>query len=74
MDRKAQKELTLQALKDAGDAGLSANWFYSKNIMRGAARIHDLKKVGYLIEGKQVGRFYRYYLRPSEQMGLEGIE
>ena len=71
MDRLTQTKMTLRALVEAGDAGLPSSWFYEHGIMRGAARIHDLKvKSHYIIDSKREGTGCRYFLRNNEQMEL----
>lgn len=74
MDRTTQIKRTLEALEAHREAGLPADWFWENGIRRGAARIHDLKQVGYIIDGRQVGSQYRYFLCDNEQMPLGGPE
>lgn len=77
MDRTTQLKMTLAALKQAGDKGLPATWFYNNQIMRGAARINDLKNLNYIIDGRWLQqepgkpREYRYFLKPNEQLVME---
>lgn len=71
MDRVTQTKKTLEALQAAGDAGLPSTWFDDLKIKRGAARIYDLKQVGYIIDSKREGPGCRYFLRPNEQLALE---
>lgn len=70
MERTTQRTMTLKALQGVGERGLPSDWFYSKGIKRGAARIHDLKKVGYIIDSERQGSGCRYFLRPNEQLSL----
>ncbi len=71
--RTAQRVQTPEALQAAGQVGLPADWFDDHKIKRGAARIHDLKELGFSIDGKYVSGTYRYFLRENNQMELEGL-
>lgn len=67
-----QREEILQMLEDAGSRGVSSTEFYNVDLPRFPARIHELKKLGYVIEDESEGRFKRWFLRRSVKCGGPG--
>lgn len=59
-------------LEDAGDRGVCSTEFYDAFLPRFPARIHELKKLGYLIEDEFEGKFKRWFLRRSANRGGPG--
>ena len=67
------KKTQLQKIKDAllKDGYVSRNWCLQNFITRLGARINDLKKEGYQIEGRFIatayGKDYRYFLKKEAE-------
>lgn len=70
MRKVTQTKRVLKALQEAGETGLPSSWFWDNRITRGAARIYDLKQVGYIIETEPDSEGVRYFLKPNEQMSI----
>lgn len=70
MRKVSQTKRVLTALKEAGETGLPSSWFWEHKITRGAARIFDLKKLGYIIRTEPDGEGVRYFLEPGTQMSI----
>lgn len=64
-----QRDHVLKMLRAAGSSGLSSDVFLAAHLPRAAARICELKALGYSISSEREGKFVRYRLN----VGVESV-